>query len=478
MGRWSGLLLLLLVLSGLVAYLWLVERPREQADREALGQADRLLAVDPMQATALTLINGPITIRLRKDQAGAWRLTEPVAAPADHVEVQRLLTQAAMARRERVIDDAADGLAAFGLERSPMTVEFTVDGLEHRIEFGDRNPSGASIYARVFPALTEPSGALSSPVLLVAAPVRDAIEKTPFDLRKKELLDFLPTEVTEIGLRYADRRRPITLTRHPEASTGPAGTGGWKLSAPIQTGADQAEAEALLRQLGELRATAIFDEGRSAKLAGLMQPRTEVTLAAGDRAITRIGFYFPFAEEAAYAVTAPDGPLYQIDRQTVLQFDKTLFDLRDKRLVAVRPEVVERVTVSGPDGAHQLTRQGAMAWQWDGQPLSGPGNEQVEAFLDALDEARIEKMAGQTKAAWPSLGLGPTATAVTLTGREAAGSQGPVVVRLGKTEGELLYVRRGNEPESYITQAALLDRLPTTEKLRTFLMGSDPPLPK
>jgi len=473
--RWTSFLMLLLLFLGLGLYLWLVDLPHEQAAQESAEQVGQLLNVDPTHATALALETADGTIRLTNNETGLWQITAPVTTPADQTAVQTLLTRLGEARRSRLIDEAPTDLGSYGLDRAPVALDVTVNGLDHRIEFGGKNPIGSSIYARVFPAVGGPVSAaaamLPPPVLLVPSSVREAVEKKLFDLRKKELLDLIVADVTALELRYADqRRRPITVERRSMDGAGGGAAAGWEMMAPVRATADQEAIEGLIRKLSSLRATAILDEGKTGKLAGLKQPRTEVAIQAKDRT-ARVSFYFPLGEEAAYAVTTPAAPLYQVDRQTVLQLDKTLFDLRDKRIAAISPETVQQIVVTAIQGSYRLERRGT-GWFLDDQALSPAGQEKVTAFVTILGQAKVEKVAGQTPAAWPGLGLDQAATVVSLTGGE---SEGPLAatIRFGKREGELLYVRRGTEPESFITEAALIDAMPTLSELRDFLNGSE-----
>jgi hypothetical protein len=289
------------------------------------------------------------------------------------------------------------------------------------------------------------------------------VDRTLFDLRKKELLDLAAADVTALELRSPHQRdRPLALERRSVD-----GTTGWEIVRPVRAPADREAVAELIEKLSALRATKIIDEGKAERLSGLKQPRTEIVLQARERT-ARLRFYFPLGEEAAYAVTTPTAPLYQVDRQTVLQLDKSLFDLREKRIAAISPTVVQQIVVTGPGGDYRLDRRGT-GWFFNDQELTSPGQQAVTSFLTELTQARVEKVAGQSPAAWPGFGLDRGVTIVTLTGGEG---DPPVTVRIGKQEGDLVYVRRGDEPESYITKAALTTAIPASSKFLDLLNSS------
>jgi hypothetical protein len=485
--RRGGLLLLVLVLAILAAYVWLIDLPREQAAQKAAEQTDKLLSSDPTAASALVLVNGDSTIRLFKDASERWSLTSPVATPADQAAIRTLLARLSEARRLRVIDESPADLSPYGLAPARLVVTYTVNGLDTRVEFGGNNPVGSFTYVRLLPvelsaarprlpdgqgqAGVEPGASASAahihPVVLIPVEVKEAVDKTLFDLRKKELFDLSADQLTALKLLYANQPgQPIRLERHSGGSIGPKApgrSGAWELTAPLHEKADQEVVGALAAKLSGLRATSIMDEGKTAKLASLPPPRMTISLSTGEPA-TQVRIYLPFSEEAAYAVTTPDAPLYQVSRQVVLQLEKSLFDLQDKHVVPIDPEAVQAIEVAAPNRAYRLTKRGDV-WVVNDETLSPDGSQTVNAFLKQLSKARVEKIAGRNAAAWPGLGLASTAITVSLIGADAA-SAPPAVVRFGKTEGELMYVRRGEAPESYIMEAALGEALPTPEKLR------------
>ncbi len=459
--RWRVLLLWVVVLVALGTYLWLVDLPRERTARETSEQTDTLLAFDPIAATALVLKTFGPAITLTKDQAGTWQILSPLKIAADQAAVRSLLVQLAHARRLRLIDERPTALEPYGLDPAPLTLRITVGGVEHQLDFGGNSPIGSSAYVRVWPTVAEPGRAAS--VWLVPLEIKEAAAKNLYDLRNKELFDVAADTVTALELRYPDQSTSfIRLERQPAPAQGQASPADWVLVAPIHTAADHQAVETLVKQIRSLRATAILDTGKVEKLATLKRPKVEATMWMGGRSAA-VRLYLPFGEEAAYAVTTtPEAPLYQVDRQAVLQFEKSLFDLRDKRVAQIRPETVQRLQIEQSGGRYQLTRRGDQ-WLLNEQPLSQATNQKFLKFLDELWRAKVEKIAGDTTAAWPKLGLRDGATIITLFSGDNSTIQ-PVVVRFGKKEGELLYIRRGTEADSYITASPLSDLLQDLNK--------------
>jgi hypothetical protein len=463
--RWRGLLLWASVLLVLGAYLWMVDLPREREAHQHSELADKLLPFDAGGATALELRTADSTISLAKNQGRGWQILAPLKTAADQTAVRSLLMRLNDASRLRVIDEHPTALEQYGLAPPAVSLRITAKSIEHEVDFGTDSPVGASSYVRVLPAVGTASPAESppAPVLLVPREVREAVDKKLFDLRNKELFDLSAADVTAVELQYPDQPTPrIRLVRQPTPSAGDTHQVGWQVVAPIHATADEGVVQTLVDQVSSLRATAILDTGKSNKLNELKRPKVEITLHVGERS-DEVKFYFPLSEEAAYAVTTPDAPLYQVNRESVLQFEKNLFELRDKRIAEMDPEKLQRLQVDRQGVSYQLTRRGE-DWLYQEEPLSKPATAKLRKFLDALWRARVEKVAGNSSSAWPKLGLGAGAITITLFSGDQTSPQS-VVVRLGKQEGKILYIRRGDDIESYITATPLVNLLPSKQEL-------------
>lgn len=462
--RWRGVLLWAVVLLLLGAYLWLVDLPRERAAQHASERADKLLSFDTGDATAVVLTTADSTISLTKDQAGIWQILSPLHTTADQAAVRSLLTSMNRARRLRVIDEHPTEVNRYGFAPTALSLRMTVGGVEHQVDFGDNSPVGSSAYVRVRSVAGSGravTGGSSAPVLLVPLGVKKSASKNLFDLRNKELFTLAAADVTAVELRYPDQTPSlIRLERQAPQADSSGHPAAWEVVAPIRAAADDETIQKLVKQVSTLRATAILDEGKAKKLATLKRLKAEITLRMGGAQSVTVRFFLPFGEEAAYAVTTPESPLYQVDRQDVLQLEKSLFDLRDKRVVQMKRGTVQGLRVARGDGSFQLNRRQG-EWLYNGQPLSHDADAKVKKFLDALWQAKVEKIAGDSASAWPKLGLDQGGTTITLFSGENTATQ-PVVVTLGKTEGPLLYLRRGGEVDSYITSTPLNKLLPNS----------------
>lgn len=159
------------------------------------------------------------------------------------------------------------------------------------------------------------------------------------ETEQKQLLSFPETAIT--GLAITTAQGPVELTR--------TDSGGWTITAPLQTDADIREVQALVRALVTGRVTRSVAE-RSAGLApfGLEQPVTTVTVTAGGQQDTlAIGDSGPLSN-TLYVLRGSDGKVLLTDLAPKDFVNKSLLMFRRKDLLRFVQNDIERVRLNYP----------------------------------------------------------------------------------------------------------------------------------
>ncbi|OQW63812.1 MAG: hypothetical protein BVN28_03995 [Nitrospira sp. ST-bin4] len=159
------------------------------------------------------------------------------------------------------------------------------------------------------------------------------------EAEQKQLLSFPETAIT--GLTITTAQGPVELTR--------TDSGGWTITAPLQTDADIREVQALVRALVTGRVTRSVAE-RSAGLApfGLEQPVTTVTVTAGGQQDTlAIGDSGPLSN-TLYVLRGSDGKVLLTDLAPKDFVNKSLLMFRRKDLLRFVQNDIERVRLNYP----------------------------------------------------------------------------------------------------------------------------------
>ena len=140
MGRGRSTLILLVLALGFGGYLYFVDSKRPVADENAKKKVFSYEA-DKINQLQVKSETGEVTA-LRKDANGTWTIIQPAQAPADRNSVSDVVTNLANLEEDRVVDENASDLKAYGLAEPRIDVTFHVEGDKEpkRILVGDKNP--------------------------------------------------------------------------------------------------------------------------------------------------------------------------------------------------------------------------------------------------------------------------------------------------------------------------------------------------
>ena len=113
MGRAGSTLILLVVALGLGGYLYFVESERPVTDENAKTKVFTYDAakIDQLEVKSST---GEVTA-LQKGANDVWTIVKPAEAPADRNTVSDVVTNLANLEEQRVVDENAADLKAYGL---------------------------------------------------------------------------------------------------------------------------------------------------------------------------------------------------------------------------------------------------------------------------------------------------------------------------------------------------------------------------
>ena len=141
--------------------------------------------------------------------------------------------------------------------------------------------------------------------------------------------------ITKLELKKKDAD-PVVLTK----------SGDWQITAPKQFRADQSAVSAVLSTASSLNSERVVeDKASDLKDFGLEPPALEVDLTAKDKTQKLLLGSDTPAGGAVYAMLSGDPRLFTVSSYTKTSFDKSLNDLRDKRLLPVDPDKVSQLEV-------------------------------------------------------------------------------------------------------------------------------------
>ena len=191
------------------------------------------------------------------------------------------------------------------------------------------------------------------------------------------------------------------------------GEKGWKLLHPVEAEGDDAAIDSLLGALSSLKQKKELEGEKDLKTYGLDRPKLEavVKLDDGKEQGLQIGVENSF-DNTLYARRVGDDTVRVIDSFQKSNFEKSPFDLRDKRVAHLDDAAeVSRVEVAGVKAPYALVKDGA-AWKVNGGLADGPA---ADGVVNAAKRLRATAVAAEKPASLKEYGLDKPKASVKLS---------------------------------------------------------------
>jgi hypothetical protein len=375
------MLVVLAVALGLGGYLYFYESKQEPKPDTV---KEKVFTIEKAKVKELDLasLEGAHLVK----EGSAWRLSAPLAAPADTTVVEGLLTSLEGLEIEEVVGENVADLAQYGLAQPRVKVTATLEGAQPlTLLLGDQTPDGANVYAK--------TGA-SARVFTVAGHGTGAFEQKPFDLRDRDVLHLKRDDV-----------RALEVTG-PEGAYALASDGTtWSIVRPLTTRAGRWPVDGLLGAIEGLRMESVAaEEAGDLKAYGLDPPARTVrlTLQDGSSRTLELGSPAP-GDKRFHARDASTRQVVVVPGALVDDLAKGLGELRAKRLYEVATYEVAAIETAagGVTRAYQRSSQrgsdGGDVYKWrrtapDAKDLDtnkvqdtlfAVGGLEVQGFVDA-----------------------------------------------------------------------------------------------
>jgi uncharacterized protein DUF4340 len=416
-----------------------------EVTRPVVDFRDRtILAFERRDVTGVDIVTDADTIAV-EPAADKWRITRPVALPADTAEMNDLLDKLSTAKVKEFVAEAPRSSQAYGLER-PVRVSVHTgkdkDRATRTLLLGRTDAEKKGVYAMR-------EGEAS--VLLLPEDIGKLVPRNVGAIRNKQLVDFERDRIARVDVESP--KGVVTLVKEKDR---------WSITAPEALPADQVEAGALLARLRELRAQAFLSDDASAVPRYLPKPTVKLTLTEQGGAPTTV-LLAPSTERrggqpSAYAAVAEKGPVVLVEGKALDDLARSANDLRDHALFSgIEPKDIKRLRVRAGGQTAVLERSGESEWKLL-EPTKGPAKApRVEDVLFAVRALRWKDIVSPRGDDAAKFGLdAPSMEVVLLKG------DGGELARLtvGKRDGDRTYVRAGSDPTIYAIDARTLGAEP------------------
>ena len=408
------LIIATVILAGLGGAIWWSEKQEAaKADLPDPKAPPKILSLKEEDLKQLEIERaGEAPTILVKDDTGKWSITAPTALAGDMAAISSVAGQATNLTSDRVIDENATDLPAYGLEPPVVSLKLTMkDGTVNRLRIGGDTPDKSSTYAY-----------LDGDKHLYAIPAfnKDTFNKSARDLREKHLLSFDADKLSRVELNVAGKP-PIELGRAGDA---------WQILKPRPLRADGLEVNALLSQFHDAemdvsaddkQAAAAFASGRPHATARLTGPEGVQSLE-----VRKSG-------EDYYARSSVVTGAFKVTPALGTAVNKTFADFQNKKLFDFAFDDPNKLQYKSKDEDKTFEKVDSN-WIANGRTMDSIG---VQSLIDKLRDLSASRMDDVTM----------TTSEIEITVVSKAGARTETIALA--PAGMDYLARRGNEPTIY-----------------------------
>jgi len=260
--RSKSLIVLVAVVAVLGAFIYFFER-HQPTSEERRERADRVFPdLDIDDVTTVELRNSHGEVRLVDDD-GTWRLTDPVAYPADGAAVLGLLEAVAGLDADRVLPAADVDPAAYGLDDPDLELVLTDSGdRRYRLEVGGATPLSAKRAVR---------RGDESEIVLCAGDFVSRLDRPVDDWRSRAVVAVAESDLAALDIVAGSDH--IRAERDDDR---------WWLTDPLTDLADRDQIRNLISELNGLQVSEFLPADADPAELGLDAPEFRVRLETAD----------------------------------------------------------------------------------------------------------------------------------------------------------------------------------------------------
>jgi hypothetical protein len=446
-------LLLLAVVVALACYIKFRESQGPNT-AEAKRLAGNVLNYDRDKLEGIIIQNGDDKIELRQRDK-KWRIEAPFKDQADARAVQGLLARLDAWDKYETIDakEIAKNRALldeYGLSKAKLRLKLLGKDAPPEVVFGNDAALQGKVYVRI-------EG--SDDVILASQSVRNDIVKKPEEFRDRKLTDIGTNQVTRALLKTAAGE--IELEKKADH---------WEIVKPLRARGDDQKIGDLLAQVTTARIEQFVAEDRGdLQPYGLAQPRGSITLFSADDnqgKMLQIGGVPEKEKEQVYVRFTARNAVYTLSKKIEEILAIKPADLRDRHLVRFDTNLLDRVTIDAAGRGKTVLARKEENWTIASRNNQPANAGEVNRLLDLLKNEQVTKFVDDVASDLPKYGLDKPQLQLTFssfasenTAETTTGEQPLASAAFGKTEGDNVYARLGDEPFIVAVRRGLLDSI-------------------
>ncbi|MGD8237684.1 MAG: DUF4340 domain-containing protein [Armatimonadota bacterium] len=431
-------LVLAIVFAGLLLYVLKFQRGEPRKERQIFRFSKERVAKVELQYT-----DDEDTVVLEK-QGETWQILKPLKAKGNTEDVEKVVGDfAGLESATTFSDDEAARLTndMTGLDEP----EFVAQAWDRRgkrlakLAVGNKAAVGSDVYARVNDDYYVTLGSYTA----------DGLKKKATDLRDKSIVDIAEDGDVE-SVQVAHAGQSIRVQRIDEEH--------WRITKPIEADGDEWSCKDLFTKLKDLKAEEFVERDKSKTPAdyGLDKPQlvATVTLKDGPKQVVKLGAKVAEDAERIYAAAEGRDEIFEVKDTILDDLKKEVGDLRDRDLLDVQKDDVDRLEVVH-EGWAFAARLKDDDWELEHPPGGKCDATKIDDILWEAVYLRADEFVAEKPKSLAKYGLDDPRAKVTLT----AGRQSHTIL-LGEAKNDRMYAKLADKRNVVLVGDELLRKLP------------------
>jgi hypothetical protein len=462
--KFKTTLALFIIVAALAAFIKFYESKRPNTE-EAMRQAGNVLNFDREKLDGIIIQNGDDKTELRR-RDNKWRVESPIKDQADNAALSNLISDLETWRKDETIPakeiTAVKGrLEEYGLSKPKTRLKLLGEGMPPEIFIGKDAALEGKMYVRF---------ENSKDTFVAANSIRNEIAKKPEDFRDRKLTELTTAQVS----------RALLKTSAGEMELQKKGDD-WEIVKPLRARADNQKVGDLLAQVTSARIeNFVADDRGDLRSYGLAEPRGSITLftpedksasrtdsSRGEQGQTlQIGGIPEKEKEQVYVRFDARNAVYTLPKKIEEVLNTKPNDLRDRHVVRFETNVLDRITIDAAGKSKIVLARKNENWTIASQNNQPANPDEVNRLIETLKNEQVTKFVADVASELAKYGLDKPPLQLTLssfasenTAETKSGEQPFATIAFGKTEGEEVYARLGDEPFIVAVKRNLLDRI-------------------
>ena len=421
---------------------------------EAKRQAQNVVNFDRNKISGIVIQNGDEKIEMQR-RDNRWRLEAPIKDQADSSLIESLLSDLENWQKDgtisaKEIKTDQSKLNEYGVNRPKLRLKLIGQDRPPAILFGKDAALEGKMYVRF---------ENSKETFLAGQSVKKDIDKKSEEFRDRKLTGLITAQVTRVTLKTPAGE--MELQKKGDH---------WDIVKPLRARGDDQKIADLIAQITTARIQQfVADDHGDLHGYGLAEPRGALTLFTQDDKqgqLLQIGGAPEKEKDQRYVRFAPRGFVYTVPKKIEEILSTKPDDLRDRHLVRVDTNILDRITIAPADKTKTLLARKGENWTIASLNNTPANSGEIRRFIDTLQNERVTKFVedvGSNLAKYgldqPQLQLTFSSFASENTAETKAGEQPFATIAFGKVDGDNVYARLADEPFVVAVRRGLVDQI-------------------